>query len=50
MVVQVTAFVLTLGCWGVWFITYFYAEGGVSEWSLPAINTGSHNGPVTNRI
>ena len=28
---------MQVGCWLVWFVTYFYAED-VSEWSLPAVN------------
>jgi len=40
MIVQVVAFVLTVLCWCIWFIAYFFARDD-GEWTLDAVATGN---------
>jgi len=39
MIVQVVAFVLTVVCWIIWFIAYFFARDD-GQWTLDAVATG----------
>ena len=43
MVVQVTAFILTLGCWIIWIVAAFFAKP-TDGWSIEAVNTNSVTG------